>query len=304
MSIALEAVNLAEPIWMRVMSQPESVLTESLNLAERIRKDFGFEVSVIGGRGSRTDPWYIIDPDGERAALHTIQLLTVFSGLQNALWRVDKAHPIEEAPDQLRVVMERIRFQDDNVLAERVPYFFQFDMPAAGVDPLAVLGCVQPEVGLALPYQLGWLHYQGTTESMPLDVSGTGYAAPYGAPGIEATIFLYRSASAASDPTQAERKLDGRDIAIEFAEADRVFQLHSGSMPIGEEQTVQPELARLPWSIRTYTGTDGGTAFLMLTAAGDHFIKVRMTARPDAKVGECARASFEELLHIADVTPR
>ena len=286
------------------MSQPETVITESLNLAERIRKDFGFEVSVIGGKGSRTDPWYIIDPDGERAALHAMQLLTVFSGLQNALWRLDKAHAIEEAPGQLRVVMERIRVQDENVLAERVPYFFQFDMPAAGVNLPEVLGCVQPEVGLALPYQLGWLHYQGTTESMPLDVSGTGYAAPYGAPGIEATIFLYRSASAAPDPTQPENKLDAQDIAIEFAEADRVFQLHSGCMPIGEERSVQPELARLPWSTRTYMATDGGTAYLMLTAAGDHFIKVRMTARPDAKVGECAQASFEELLHLADVIPR
>ena len=296
MSIAPEAVNLAKPNWVRVMSQAETVITEPLNLAERIRKEFGFEVSVIGGKGSRTDPWYIIDPDGERAALHAMQLLTVFSGLQNALWRLDKAHSIEESPDQLRAVMERIRIQDENVVAERVPYFFQFDMPAAGVNPLAVLGCVQPEVGLALPYQLGWLHYQGATESMPLDVSGTGYAAPYGAPGIQATIFLYRSASGT--------KLDIQDIAIEFAEADRVFQLHSGSMPTGEERSIQPELARLPWSIRTYTTTDGGTAFLMLTAAGDHFIKVRMTARADAKVSECAQASFEELLHIADVTPR
>ena len=287
---------MAKPNWVREMSQAETVYTESLNLAERIRKEFGFEVSVIGGKGSRTDPWCIIDPDGERAALHAMQLLTVFSGLQNAIWRLDKAHPIEEAPDQLRVVMERIRFQDENVVAERVPYFFQFEMPAAGVNPLAVLGCVQPDVGLALPYQLGWLHYQGATESMPLDASGTGYAAPYGAPGIDATIFQYRSAS--------EAKLDSQEIAIEFAEADRVFQLHSGSTPMGEEQSVQPELARLPWSIRTYAATDGGTAFLMLTAAGDHFIKVRMMARPEAKVGECAQASFEELLHLADVIPR
>jgi hypothetical protein len=281
------------------MSQTEAAVTESIDLAERIRKDFGFEVSVIGGNGSRTNPWYIIEPDSERAALHTMQLLTAFSSIQNALWRFDKSQPLDEAPGQLRVVIERIRFQDDTPVAERVPYYFQFDMPVAQVNPLVVLGCVQPQVGLVLPYQLGWMHYQGATESMPLDVSGTGYAAPYGAPGIEATVFLYRSSN-----SFAGRNLDIQDIANEFAEADKVLQIHSGSVAIGEEQTVHPEQARLPWKVRSYTTVEGGTAFLMLTAAGDHFIKVRMSAKPDAKIGECAQASFEEMLHIADIIPR
>lgn len=281
------------------MRQSEAVVRESVNLAERIRKGFGFEVSVIGGRGSRTDPWYIIEPDCERAALHTLQLVTAFSSLQNALWRVDRSQPLEEAPDQLRVVIERIRFQEDRAIAERVPYFVQFDMPAMQVNPLTVLGCVQPEVGLALPYQLGWLHYQGATESMPADVSGTGYVAPYGAPGIEATVSLYRSGSGLVDA-----RLDIDDIANEFAAADRVFQMHSGSMAIGDEQTVHPELARLPWKVRSYVTADGGSAFLMLTAARDHFIKVRMTARSDARIVECAQATYEEMLHLADVTPR
>ena len=266
------------------MSQSETAIRESINLAERIRKDFGFEVSVIGGNGTNTNPWYIIEPDSERAALHTMQLLTAFSSIQSALWRLDKSQPLDEAPDQMRVVVDRIRFQDEKPVVERVPYYVQFDMPAAQVNPLTVLGCVQPQVGLVLPYQLGWLHYQGATESMPMDVSGTGYAAPYGAPGIEATVFLYRSASAFPDT-----KLDVQDIASEFAEADRVLQIHSGNMAMGDEQTVQPELARLPWKIRNYTTAEGGTAFLMLTAAGDHFIKVRLSAKPDARVAECAR---------------
>jgi hypothetical protein len=278
------------------MSQAESEIRESINLAERIRKDFGFEVSVIGGNGSRTNPWYIIEPDCERAALHAMQLLTAFGSIQNALWRADKSQPVEDAPEQLRVVVERVRFQDDKVIAERVPYFLQFDMPAAQVHPLVVLGCVQPQVGLVLPYQLGWVHYQGTTESMPLDVSGTGYAAAYGAPGIEATVSLYRSNSALA-------RLDIQDIANEFTEADKVLQIHSGSVAISE-QTIHPELARLPWMIGTYATTEGGTAHLMLTAAGDHFIKVRMTAKPDPKVMECAQASFEEMLHLADIIPR
>ena len=76
-----------------------------------------------------------------------------------------------------------------------------------------------------------------------------------------------------------------------------------GSLGLGDAQTVQPELARLPWKIRNYTTAEGGLAFLMLTAAGDHFIKVRMSAKPDARVGECAKASFEQLLHLADVIP-
>ena len=299
MSIALEAVNSPQPNWVRVMSQPETVIRESISLADRIRRDFGFEVSVIGGSGSRTNPWYIIEPDSERAALHAMQLLTAFSSIQNALWRADRLQPVEDAPDQLRVVIERIRFQDEKVIAERVPYYFQFDMPATRVNPLVVLGCVQPQVGLVLPYQLGWLHYQGTTESMPLDVSGTGYAAPYGAPGIDATVYLYRNEGAL-----AGYDLDVQDIANEFADADRILQIHSGSMAIGEEQTVHPDRARLPWKIRDYTSTEGGTAFLMLTAAGDHFIKVRLAAKADPKVVECAKASFEELLHIADVIPR
>ncbi|MEO8307396.1 MAG: hypothetical protein ABI616_05090 [Pseudomonadota bacterium] len=278
------------------MSQPESVIAESINLAERIRKEFGFEVSVIGGRGSRTDPWYIIEPDCERAALHTMQLLTAFSSLQNALWRVDRVQPVDDAAELLRVVVERIRFQDGQAIAERIPYFLQFDAPVAQVNPLTVLGCVQPHVGLALPYQLGWLHYQGANESMPPDVSGGGFAAPYGAPGIEATVFLYKGGSSV--------RLNVDDIANEFAEADRVLQIHSGNIPIGDEDTVHPELARLPWKIRTYSTAEGGMAFLMLTAAGDHFIKVRLAARPDAKVVECARATCEELLHIADVVAR
>jgi hypothetical protein len=280
------------------MSQSETAIRESINLAERIRKDFGFEVSVIGGNGSRTNPWYIIEPDSERAALHAMQLLTAFSSVQNALWRLDKSQPLEEAPDQLRVVIERIRIQDEKVVAERVPYFIQFDVPAAQVDPLGVLGCVQPQVGLVLPYQLGWLHYLGATESMPLDVSGTGYAAPYGAPGIEATVFLYQGGSVFPGAT-----LDVQDISNEFADADKMLQIHSGNLPMGEEQVVHPDQARLPWKIRNYTTPDGGTALLMLTAAGDHFIKVRLTAKPDAR-DECAKATFDELLHIADVIPR
>jgi hypothetical protein len=280
------------------MSQSETAIRESINLAERIRKDFGFEVSVIGGNGSRTNPWYIIEPDSERAALHAMQLLTAFSSVQNALWRLDKAQLLEEAPDQLRVVIERIRLQDEKVVAERVPYFIQFDLPATQVDPQGVLGCVQPQVGLVLPYQLGWLHYQGATESMPLDVSGAGYAAPYGAPGIEATVFLYPGRSAFPDA-----RLDVQDISGEFADADRMLQIHSGNLALGEEQTIQPEQARLPWKIRNYTTPEGGTALLMLTATGDHFIKVRLTAKPDARA-ECVKASFDELLHIADIITR
>ncbi len=281
------------------MGQSETAIRESINLAERIRKDFGFEISVIGGNGSRANPWYIIEPDRERAALHAMQLLTAFCSIQGALWRADKPQAVEEAPDQLRVAIERIRFLDGQSVSERVAYYFQFDAPAAQVDPQNVLGCVQPQVGMVLPYQLGWLHYEGATESMPSDVSGTGYAAPYGAPGIEATIFLYRNSSALPD-----RTLDVPDLDYEFAEADRMLQIHSGSMALGDAQVVHPELARLPWKTRTYTTAEGGCAFLMLTAAGDHFIKVRMTAKPDPKVLECARATFEELLHVADVVPR
>jgi hypothetical protein len=281
------------------MSQAESEVRESINLADRIRKDFGFEVSVIGGNGSRANPWYIIEPDCERAALHTMQLLTAFGSIQNALWRVDKSQPVEDAPEQLRVVIERIRFQDEKVIAERVPYFFQFDMPATQVDPLVVLGCVQPQVGLVLPYQLGWLHYQGTTESMPLEVSGTGHSAPYGAHGIDAAVSLYQGISVFPNAN-----LGIPDIDSEFAEADRVLRIHSGSIAAGDTQTVHPERARLPWKYRTYTTAAGGFAFLMMTAAGDHYIKVRLTAKPDAKVLECAQVCFEEMLHIADVIAR
>jgi hypothetical protein len=262
------------------------------SLAELFQKEFGLTVSVVSGDGSRASPWHIPEVDPKTAAVHAMRLLTAFGRGQQVLWRVLGTEPVEESDSVQRVVIERVRFEETEVITEKAAYYFQYEPAASGVVLITALGCTQPEASLSLPHQIGWLHYQGNSTSMPPDLAGAGYAAAYGAPGIKATIFVYPGTSPAMD-----NPITMAEVEEEFRIADAALTQGGGFTSAGEETRNPKKSAVLQWIWKMYFGKDG-VSFLMITAIGNRFVKTRITSHSDREVFGCTMHSIAELLGV------
>lgn len=174
--------------WQALLHQENIV-----SLRDMLKRDFGLDIKIAGGNGqSRDDPIIILNSNQFDASMTEMHILRAIGKGRGILWRTVKRISLENN----RVSTEQIKIETKEVTPSEI--ITQLENYYFDVSKATVPGKLLPKVityldsrtKLGLPYELGWLHYDGMTDNEPTD-AGLGQSIYYGAPGIKATIYVY-----------------------------------------------------------------------------------------------------------------
>jgi hypothetical protein len=256
------------------------------SLAAMIRRDFGLDLPVGEGHGSPESPYRITVPDPGDAGLAIVHLLFVLGLANEWAWRLLSTETLPDSPDVLRVNIERVLWLEEEVVTENATYDFRFPGDAMSIRLQEAPGCADPASGLGFPFEIGWLHYHGTTPAMPTDDLGRGHAATFGAPGTDVTLYVY----------PGPKMLNFDAITNEFERCQEAILLTQPTMGSQLNQWGERKSGGQRYLYGAYRLVNPGTTVLMLTARNGHFVKIRATFADDEKVVSQATESLEELV--------
>jgi hypothetical protein len=256
------------------------------SLAAMIQRDFGLELPVGGGQGSPESPYEITVTQPTAVGLAINRLLLVLGLANEWAWRLLSTQPVPGRPDVLRVHIQRVLWLEEEVVTETAAYDFQFAGDAATIRLRETPGCADPASGLAFPFEVGWLHYLGTSAAMPTDDLGIGHAAAFGAPGTEVTVYIY----------PGPQTLDFDAITDEFERCQEAFLLTQPTMGGALNQWGERSSGEVRYLYGAYRLVDLGTSVLILTTRNGHFVKIRVTFSDDETVVKQGTDSLEDFV--------
>lgn len=255
----------------------------------RLKADFGVELEIDGGTGKKTAPIIVTARTVEEAVATQMQVLRCIGKGRRIAWRLLSQEAADIAPKAVRVLIETVELTETEAITQREGYYFVLEALPAGYSESTpqARGFEDPYGELKLPYQLGWLHYDGFTDYKAKS-SGLGCSGAYGGAGVKGTVYVYR----ADCPADA----DGADVEAvrrEFARAvAQVVDLNPGAKP--EIEDVVPDAAGRPRFLYSqFELADQSISSILLTARHGRYVKVRMTWEGSgAKINELAMESL------------
>ena len=265
---------------------PEESPEQARSLAAMIHRYFGLQMPVGEGDGSAAHPYEITVPDPADAGLAINHLLLVLGLANEWAWKLLSTETLPDHPDVLRVNIQRVQWLDEAVVTENVTYDFRFPGDATTIRLQDAPGCADPESGLGFPFEIGWLHYHGTTPAMPTDNLGRGHAAAFGAPGIDVTLYVY----------PGPKQLNFDAITAEFDRCQEAILLTQPTMGSALNQWGERKSGGQRYLYGAYRLVSPGTTVLMLTARNGHFVKIHATFTDDKTVVAQTTESLEELV--------
>ncbi len=244
-----------------------------MNIRDLLKDDFGIDVRIASGMGSRNDP-FVLEPcsveDAARTQLETMRGLGMGRG---QLWRTLEWKPCEEGPATEVFRRQAVRFEPEQI--ETLQLASYFDSRAVSGSPCSLHPLTVwrgPEGTPSLPYELGWLHFDSASSASdePGHLNETVY---YSGQGVKATVYVYSRAEADQRPTAEARK----------AELANVVAMAKGMNP--QIEAPWPTMAAGPLSLQ-YLLADKNMTVAGVAASDRYFVKVRMTYFDDLKMRE------------------
>ena len=255
----------------------------------RLNADFGVELDIEGGTGKKTAPIIVTSQTVEEAVATQMQVLRCIGKGRRIAWRLLSQEAADIAPKAVRTIIETVEYAGDEVVTQREAYYFVLEALPAGFSAAVPepSGFEDPTSGLRLPYQLGWLHYDGFTD-YEAKAAGMGCSGAYGGFGVKGTVYVYR----ADCPAEA----DGADVEAarrEFARAvAELVDLNPGAKP-EREDVIRDSAGRPRFLYSQYGLADQSVSSILLTARHGRYVKFRMTWEgSDAKIHEIAMESL------------
>jgi hypothetical protein len=238
-----------------------------VNIRELLKRDFGLDLNISGGSGqSRDDPLVILDTSPLSASLTQMQVLRGIGKGRGILWRKLARTPFQDtltAIEQVKIETKEVRTTE--VITQVENYYFDISASAQKGQPLPEAETTSPGCARNLPYELGWLHYDGSIDNEHQN-PGLGQSIAYGAPGTKATIYLYNR-----QLRNIPSSIDAELVIREFETAQRVLQeLHPAAVPLA------PAFISKVLHIRAYR-VDGDVSLVALGVCRGKFVKVRLT---------------------------
>ncbi len=254
-----------------------------MNLRDMLKRDFGLELKIAGGYGqSRGDPIVVLDSNPIDASMTEMHILRAIGKGRGILWRTLARTPLENN----RLSLEQIQIETKEVTASEIitqqeNYYFDVNMSAVSGKLLStVIAFSDNRTKLGLPYELGWLHYNGITDN-EATVAGLGQSIAYGAPGIKATVYVYdrKHSDIPSD-------IDASVVRNEFEVATSDFmKAHPTASRLGELSKSKALL------IQTFK-IDDDLSVVALSVFRGKFIKLRITFVHDPLLVEVVNQSI------------
>jgi hypothetical protein len=164
-----------------------------MNLRDMLKRDFGLELKISGGHGlSRDDPIVVLNSNPLDASMTEMHVLRALGKEHSIIWRTLARTSVENDRVSLeQITIEKIESIASEISIQRMNYFFDVSMAVArGKFLPTVIAFSDKGSMLGLPYELGWLHFDGVTDHEPA-AAGLVQSIAYGAPGIKATVYVY-----------------------------------------------------------------------------------------------------------------
>lgn len=256
-----------------------------VNIREMLKRDFGLDLHISGGLGQRKDdPIVILDTSPLAASFTQMQVLRGIGKGRGVLWRTLARTPVQDASTALeQVKIETKEVTNTEVITQVENYYFDISasIQKGGSLPLAVTtskGCSHN-----LPYELGWLHYDGSVDNEPHN-PGLGQSVAYGAPGTKVTIYVYDK-----QQTNIPSSIEAEPVIREFENAQSdLLKAHPAATPLA------PAFSGKALHIRPFE-VDGDVSLVALGVCRGKFVKARLTHVDDPILREVAKQFFSEM---------
>lgn len=201
-----------------------------MNLRDMLKMDFGLELNIGGGFGQhRQDPIIVLDRNHVEASMTEMRVLKALGVGRGIHWRFLERNRVEMEHVSLeQIKIETKEFSVSETITTHSNYYF--DVSRAMTERInlsSVIAFSDPVTHIQLPYELGWLHYDGLIDNEP-QAAGLGKSIAYGAPGIKATVYLYDRRR-----TDIQINAGGSIVGDEFALAvSELMQVHPSARQV------------------------------------------------------------------------
>lgn len=230
------------------------------------------------------NPTPINASDSAQAGLLEMVLLRQHYKPTNTLWQViSKTTTMRSGKRIESVEIETKRPEGNNTVTQKER--IEFDITTVKLRSSTTPYPSTPIVNFSgsLPYQLGWLHFDSTTNNEP-ENPGLGESFFYGAPGTKATVYFY-------DPglKRQGKKPANETVSKEFSEAEKdLLSVYPDAKP------VEDTITKYGFRYRSYlVGQD--RTYLALRAFQGGFVKFRATIVNDPLLIQTLGQSLEAL---------
>lgn len=256
-----------------------------VNIREMLKRDFGLDLHISGGLGQRRDdPIVIQDTSPLSASITELQVLRGIGMGRRVLWRTLARTPIQDDSTTLeQVKIETKEVTNTEVITQVENYYFDISASVQKGKSLPLAVTTSKGCRHNLPYELGWLHYDGSIDNEPQN-PGLGQSIAYGAPGTKVTIYVYDK-----QQTNIPSSIEAVPVIREFESAQSdLLKAHPAAVPLA------PAFSSKVLHIRPFE-VDGEVSLVALGVCQGKFVKVRLTHVDDPILHEVARRFFSEM---------
>ena len=270
-------------------------MSDALTLRERLLRDFGVDLPIHGGTGRRDAPIVVSTADLQSAVDVQMTAIGCFGKGRGIAWRLVEQEIVDAGLRTVRVGIETVEIGERDVTTQQEACYFALDaMPTNGtvMSLPAPSGFVDPSSGLRLPYQLGWLQFDGSTDNEPAH-PGLGWSVAYGGLGIQATVYAYDQGKAIEPNDLESERVQG-----EFRTAvEGVLGVNPGASVV-KQGLIGDASARGRFLLAVLELPEEKLSAALLTVRNGYFVKARLTWQ--AKEAEIHRMAQETIGAIID----
>lgn len=235
-------------------------------LKELLLRDFGKDLKIAGGTGSSIEDPIIVDVHSpHEASWIEMDVANCIYSRLDWHWRAVGRSKLLVGGKHIEKLSCEVKYiEGAQLVSENRSFYFDLSNVEMGQQEITP-SCgfnLGANMGMGLPYQLGWFHFAGLTNNEEAE-AGMGVSAAYSAPTTQATVYVYNKGMA--DITSG--------LEAEFASAKKdLLVIHEGAKQVAER--FDDNLLFAAYEI--------GTAYSIVTLSvvGDHFFKVRATVNP------------------------
>jgi hypothetical protein len=235
---------------------------------ELIKRDFGVDLGIIAGDGSRDAPYVIVCESTSILVEIALEFLRYMAIGQSVYWR-SLGFTLVSSPtgNVLQGRIERKRFAEDEI--ETTVNAIYFRMTSSEIDHDLLPDpqtYVTSNKGLKVPDELAWLHRWGKSIDYEDRAPGLGESHSYECVGAKATLYIYDKGQSLIDSNPA-----GGSVVSELEIATReIMQLSECVEAWGESKVL---------SASVFSGFVIGDEFSMLClgAVSEAYLKFRIT---------------------------
>jgi len=177
-------------------------------IKELLKHDFGYELDIAGGTGqSKDDPIHVLSPL-EKDVIHTESLVLRGIGKgRGILWRTLQTELVDGTEIIQRKIETKEASETEIITQVENYYFLRKNIPSHSESSKDIV-FLDEQAGIAFPYEISWLHYDGITDYSTQGKGELGYSLAYNAPEIKATIYVYPKVVSNTETNVLEGELE------------------------------------------------------------------------------------------------